>query len=436
MNDLKLFTKQGLIMIKRSFFTLSQPGLIYDLVEPDPKEPVSIPIPPNLILLLNEPIANTRQALIKKGAAVEKGEKLCLYNDSTEYTISPVTGIITAIDSYADVFGKISTYLVINNDQSQTSQTDSAAYDLKDDITSADQYLRTLPGAPPLKALARDDVKINTIVITGADSDLLSTTSQYVMLKSWEMLKEGARVLKTITKIPKICITIPENSNIQGGLDSIVLFKTASKYPSNLPAMVLKDHLNMVLPAGKTPEDLGVCFICAEAVVSLAKAYKKKSAEFEKILTVTGKKGTRYRAKANIGTPLHKVFKAFGIRINDQDRIIIGGPMRGFSTFTHNHPVQPDMDTIVIQSSDIIPEISDYPCVNCGKCLRICPANVPVNILVRYLEADQYEEAADKYDLDSCIECGLCSYVCTAKIPLFQYIQLGKNELLKLRAEV
>jgi len=110
--------------------------------------------------------------------------------------------------------------------------------------------------------------------------------------------------------------------------------------------------------------------------------------------------------------------------------------MMGFSTYTHLHPVQPDMDTVMIQDRDIIPEVSDYPCVNCGKCLRICPANVPVNLLVRYLEADLYEEAADKYDLFSCIECGLCAYVCTAKIPLFQYIRLGKHELLKLRAEV
>jgi len=90
--------------------------------------------------------------------------------------------------------------------------------------------------------------------------------------------------------------------------------------------MILKDHLNIILPAGKTPEDMGVCFITAEAVVSLARAYKTKSANFEKILTVIGKKGTQYRVKATIGTPLHKIFKAFGIFVNDQDRIVIGGP--------------------------------------------------------------------------------------------------------------
>ena len=55
-------------------------------------------------------------------------------------------------------------------------------------------------------------------------------------------------------------------------------------------------------------------------------------------------------------------------------------------------------------------------------------------MLVRFLEAGQYEEAADNYDLYSCIECGLCSFVCVSKIPIFQYIKLAKYELDRAEA--
>ncbi len=422
-------------MIKRSFFTLTQPKLSYDSIEQNPKEPKSIPIPSNLTLLLKEALDNTQKALIQKGDSVEKGQKLCLYDDSTEYVVSPVAGTINAIDVYTNDFGNSSTYIIIKNVQSQTTESKSKTYDLKNDIASADACLRTLPGAPPLKMLANSEIKIDTIVITCADADLLSTTNQYVALSNMEEIKAGAQILKKVTGANKLCITIPQDLNIQGGFDSLQVFKTATTYPSNLPAMILKNHLGMVLPAGKTPEDMGVCFISAEAAVAMAQAYETKSASFEKVVTVIGKQGTRYRVKATIGTPLQKILDPFSIHINDQDRIVIGGPMKGISTYTPFHPVEPDMDTVIIQDSDNIPEICDTACVNCGKCVRICPANVPTNILVRYLAADQYEEAADKCDLESCIECGLCAYVCTAKIPIYQYIRLGKHELNKLRAE-
>jgi electron transport complex protein RnfC len=422
-------------MIKRPFFSLTQPRLFYDLVEPDPKEPESIPLPASLTVLLSEEIDSTKQALIKKGDAVKKGEKLRLYDDSTAYTLSPVTGTINLFDTYSDDFGKVATFIVIKPDATKSSETDTVPLGTIEDIEFADQYLRKLPGAPPFKILANPDIKINTIVITCADTDLLSTTNQFVGLMYPDEIKEGAKILKTITRVANICVTIPEALGTQINFDTLQVIKTGNDYPSTLPALIMKNHLNRVLPAGQTPEEMGVCFIRAEALVSLARVYKTREAVFDKILTLIGKDGVRHRVRATIGTPLSKIFSRFNIHVNEQDRIIIGGPMRGFSTFTVHHPVLADMDTVIVQDTAIIPQLSDYPCVNCGKCIRICPANIPVNLLVRYLEANQYEEAADRFDLESCIECGLCAYVCTARIPLYQYIRLGKHELLTLRAD-
>ena len=422
-------------MIKRSFFTLSKPKLHYSLIEPGYKEPESIPVPSDLILLLNESIDNKKEMLLKKDQAVEKGEKLSLYEDSSEYVVCPVSGKITGIDIYSDNMGKVSTRLIIKKEQIQSSDSPSKAYDLTEDAACADSFLRNLPGAPPLRAFANSSAKVDTIVITGADSDLSCCTCQYVALNYIDKINAGAKILKQITKAGKICMTIPEQLHYPEEPDMAQVIRTSMVYPSNQPAMILKDHLGMVLPAGQTPEDLGVYFISPEAVVSLANAYETQTAGFEKIVTIIGKQGLVSCVKATIGTPLKKIFDTFGIQINEQDRIIIGGPMQGVATFTQDHPVQADTDTVIIQDREIIPELSDNACVNCGRCVQICPANIPVNLLVRYLEADHYEEAADKFDLESCIECGLCAYTCLARIPLFQYIKLGKHELLKLRAD-
>ena len=105
--------------------------------------------------------------------------------------------------------------------------------------------------------------------------------------------------------------------------------------------------------------------------------------------------------------------------------------MNGTTIYTLEHPVMPDTDGVMIQNSNELALSSDYPCVNCGECVRICPALIQINLLVRFLEAGQFEQAADEYDLYSCVECGLCSYVCPARIPIFQHIRLGKYELAR-----
>ncbi len=419
-------------MIKRPFLKFLKPGLYYDLIEPPPEKPESIPVPDNLILILNEPLSSAKLSLLKRGDKVKKGEKLYLYNESIEYTVSPVTGTIDLIDIFIDDKGNTSTYLVIKKDKN--SDSDAVTYDLKYDIGSADSYLRTLPGAPPVKTLASAGSRINTIVITCTDRDLLATTSQYVASCFQEDIIKGVQILKKLTNVQRICLTVPQESNLKDKFDTMQVFETSIKYPSNLPALILKDHFNIILPAGKAPEDVGVCFINAEAAASLAAAYETNSAGFNKHLTIIDKQGNRKRVTASIGTSLGKIFKALNIHVDDCDRVVIGGPMQGYATYTIHHPVQPDTDTIMIQDKTIIPHISDNACINCGKCIQICPVNVPVNLLIRYLEAEQYEEAADKCDLESCIECGLCTYICTAQIALCQHIKLGKHELSKLKA--
>ncbi len=422
-------------MIKRSFTGLSQPKLKYDLLETDPKGPETVSTPSNILLLLNDSLDSLRTTLIGNEDKVKKGEKLFLYKESTEYVISPVSGVVKKIESYPGEFGNIKTFLVIGTEDNDGFVNDFEEHASKFELEAAAKFLKSLPGAPPFETLTDPEKKIHTLVISGVDEDLASTTRQYFLSTASADLKEGIKILQNLTKIPKIILTIPESFSVETEISGMQVFNISSLYPNALPEMIMKNQLKTVVPQGKTCEDMGVCFISSEAVVSIAKAYRDKKIHFDKLVCVTGKDGVQKRIKASIGTPVISILKQLNIHTNKNDRIVIGGPFKGFSVFTIYHPVGPDMDSIIIQDLDEIPHVSDSACINCGKCIQICPANIPVNLLVRQLEANLFEDAQERFDLESCIECGLCSYVCTAKIPIFQYIRLGKHELLKLKAE-
>jgi electron transport complex protein RnfC len=180
-----------------------------------------------------------------------------------------------------------------------------------------------------------------------------------------------------------------------------------------------------------------VFFIRAEAVAAIGKAVTSGKVPVEKILTVVDQNGRRSLVSARIGTPIGSVLNTLEIATADGDRIIYGGPMTGAAIFSENQPVMPDSDAIMVQSGRDIIMSGDDPCINCGECIRACPTNVPVNLLIRFLEAGQYQDGADLYDLYSCVECGLCSFVCVSRIPILQYIKLAKFELARaISAEV
>jgi len=416
-------------MLKRSFIRLTKPRLNNELLPDSQPEPKKISMPKTVTLLLDYSFDQKEVFLLKEGDKVKTGQKLILTRESDAYVISTVTGTVTSISSYAGDFGDTYTAISIATGDEEEIDDEFKKFCKEPDLETAKKFLSCVPGNPPINLFIDPDKIINTIVVCGVDSDLLITTRQCAMKWNIEAIKSGIRFLKKITGIDNIIMAAHRNQVQEYGDTDIDIKEVNSNYPSTHPHLIMKDILKQPVPEGRSCEDVGVCFVSAEAIAAIGNAFNNGKIPVTKNLTLVKKDGSKMMVSARIGTPIREIFEAFEVTLNEKDRIIVGGPMTGSSVYSEDYPVQPGTDAIIVQDKDSVTKVSDDPCINCGECIRICPAKVPINMLIRFLQAGHYGAAAEQYDLFSCIECGLCSFICISRIPIFQYIRLGKHEL-------
>jgi electron transport complex protein RnfC len=422
-------------MIKRPFFAITKPKLRGSRVWGLPKEVlVEIPLPKKATFLVKGPYPKVDELTVGVGDRVRTGQKIGLAKDREDYFISSVTGTVSNISPRSGYMGRTCTAVSVNVAERDQLDEEFGRVAKDASLQNAVLYLAALPGASDFGSLVSFNPPLEALVVNGVDSDLLVTKNQFVIDTELEALKLGIETLKKVTGVQKILLLVPDYLKKQGEKTGAEVRAMDPLYPNTLPRMVMKNLFGKTVPVGKRCEDLGIGFVSAEAVVALHKAFSESQFPVHKLMTVIKKDGSTVHARARIGTPVKDVLSGLGIATQHGDRVVLGGAMTGRSLLYEDAPVEADTEAILVQDKSQIVPSSDSPCVNCGECVRVCPAKMPVNMLIRYLENGRFEEASQGYDLLSCIECGLCTYACIVRIPIFQYIMLGKQEIARIKS--
>lgn len=136
--------------------------------------------------------------------------------------------------------------------------------------------------------------------------------------------------------------------------------------------------------------------------------------------------GRNYRAR--LGTPLSAILDFAGVSVGPGDRLVLGGPMRGYTVYDVDHGLEKGVYAVTVVPKDAFPPMTNAPCINCGECVLHCPARIRPDLIARYAEYNLFEKTL-ACGLASCMECGQCSYWCQARRPLLHYIRFARQQV-------
>lgn len=373
---------------------------------PDPKEA--------LIPLIGLEKSKTRMK-IKEGSRVITGGQII------PGVYSTVTGTVKSIEQLQLADGDCTALRIEVSEQEE----------LDPDIQPQPDFLEK-PPAEILGKLNRANLgfceeldNIKTVIVSAVDTDPLAAVSQQIIRENKDAVIEGLKLIKYLTSAEKVIFAVPENLS-DTGLDIAKgiadVHKVKMVYPNGLPEILLRDISKSFDP--------GKCaFIKVEKLAASVIFLKEGKPFVHKVISVAAKNGVK-NYKVRIGAPIKELLQDANLK--DNDKVIIGGPFRGYACYNTEVPITGDADLLYVQSSEEVFWNENNHCMNCGRCVKECPVNLDVNLICRYAEFSIFEKC-EELGVLNCIECGLCAYYCPSSRSLVQLIRLAKNEIENIR---
>ncbi|RUO41290.1 electron transport complex subunit RsxC [Pseudidiomarina aestuarii] len=285
---------------------------------------------------------------------------------------------------------------------------------------------------------------LDYLIINGVECEPYISADDRLMREQASTILRGADLLLDITQCPQALIAIEDNkpeaiAAMQAALTDyprMQLRVVPTKYPSGGEKQLIQLLTGRQVPSRGLPIDIGLVMHNVGTAYAVARAIDHGEPLLQRVVTVTGEhvaKPGNYWVR--LGTPVEHVLQVTRYTAETNQRVIMGGPMMGFTLPDLTVPVVKITNCILVPSTaELAPPQQEMPCIRCGACADVCPAQLLPQQLQWLAKAKDYD-GLNQQNLFDCIECGACAYVCPSEIPLVHYYRKAKAEVRNIARE-
>ena len=413
-----------------------------------------VPLPSQLVIPLKQHIGAEGELCVKPGDYVLRGQPLTRGRGRMLPVHAPTSGTIKDIaphsTAHPSALAELSVILDADGEDRWIERDGWSDYRCQTRealIERIHQFgVAGLGGAgfPTGSKLQGGGDKIDTLIINAAECEPYITADDRLMQDCAAQIVEGVRILAHILKPQRILIGIEDNKPQAISMMRAVLADShdmqlrviPTKYPSGGAKQLTQILIGKQVPHGGRSSDIGILMQNVGTAYAIKRAVIDGEPLTERVVTLTGESLTQPgNVWARLGTPVSHLLTFAGFRPSQDQKVIMGGPLMGFTLPWLDVPVVKITNCLLAPSpSEMGEQEEEQGCIRCSACADSCPADLLPQQLYWYSKGQQHDKAT-AHNLADCIECGACAYVCPSNIPLVQYFRQEKAEIREIELE-